>query len=141
MSFPSAVTSTELEVQQPIKISAQGVDFYYSSFHALKDVSIDVPVNQVTALIGPSGCGKSTFLRCMNRMNDLIDGTRLTGKVLLDGQDIHLLQSHSPAGFHLFDRPRNNGEKYPLSVFGILKKRPGRCFPIQLNCYYPPHKY
>ncbi len=90
MSFPTSVTSQPAEAEmQPSKISAQGVDFYYSAFHALKGVSLEVPANQVTALIGPSGCGKSTFLRCLNRMNDLIDGTRLTGKVTLDGQDIY----------------------------------------------------
>lgn len=71
------------------KISARDVNFYYGAFHALKDVQLDIAPNRVTALIGPSGCGKSTFLRCLNRMNDLIDGTRLTGSIKLDGQDIY----------------------------------------------------
>ncbi|BDI32201.1 phosphate import ATP-binding protein PstB [Capsulimonas corticalis] len=71
------------------KIVAKDVDFYYGDFHALKKINIVVPEHQVTALIGPSGCGKSTFLRTLNRMNDLIDGTRLTGSITLDGQDIY----------------------------------------------------
>lgn len=71
------------------KMKAQDVNFYYGAFHALKDISLTIPARQVTALIGPSGCGKSTFLRCLNRMNDLIDGTKLTGKVTLDGQDLY----------------------------------------------------
>ncbi len=73
----------------PPKVLAENVDFYYSAFQALKGINIVVPDRQVTALIGPSGCGKSTFLRTLNRMNDLIDGTRLTGKVTVDGEDIY----------------------------------------------------
>ena len=71
------------------KVLAENVDFYYSAFQALKGINIVVPDRQVTALIGPSGCGKSTFLRTLNRMNDLIDGTRLTGKITVDGGDIY----------------------------------------------------
>ena len=71
------------------KVLAENVDFYYSAFKALKGINIVVPDRQVTALIGPSGCGKSTFLRTLNRMNDLIDGTRLTGKITIDSQDIY----------------------------------------------------
>ena len=67
------------------KIQAKNLNFYYGQFQALKDISIDIAANRVTAFIGPSGCGKSTFLRCINRMNDLIDGTRIEGEVLLDG--------------------------------------------------------
>lgn len=71
------------------KIEAKNVDFYYGSFHALKNISIDIPSNEVVAFIGPSGCGKSTFLRLLNRMNDLIPGTRLEGKIIIDGHDIY----------------------------------------------------
>lgn len=71
------------------KFSAQNVNFFYGQNQALHDISIDIPARAVTAFIGPSGCGKSTFLRCFNRMNDTIVGTRMTGKILLDGQDIH----------------------------------------------------
>ena len=70
------------------KISIDHLNFYYGEKQALSDVSLLIPQHCVTALIGPSGCGKSTFLRCLNRMNDLIDGTRVEGEVLLDGRDI-----------------------------------------------------
>lgn len=71
------------------KIEVRDLDFYYGDFKALKDINIDIKANKVTALIGPSGCGKSTFLRILNRMNDLIDGSRVEGKVELDGVDIY----------------------------------------------------
>ncbi len=74
---------------QGIKIAAREVNFFYSAFHALKDISLNVYENRATALIGPSGCGKSTFLRCLNRMNDLIPGSRIDGEILLDNQDIY----------------------------------------------------
>lgn len=70
------------------KIDARSVSFFYGSFQALFDVSLTVPPNAVTALIGPSGCGKSTFLRCINRMNDEIPGSKVTGQILIDGEDI-----------------------------------------------------
>ncbi len=73
----------------PAKIRASRVDFYYGKSQALFDVSLDFAENQVTALIGPSGCGKSTFLRCLNRMNDLIPGTRVTGQITLEDKDIY----------------------------------------------------
>ncbi len=71
------------------KIEARDVNFYYGDFHALKGITMDIPQNKVVAFIGPSGCGKSTFLRLFNRMNDLIPGARLDGKILIDGQDIY----------------------------------------------------
>lgn len=70
-------------------IIARNVDFYYGSFQALKQINLEAAANKVTALIGPSGCGKSTFLRCLNRMNDLIDGTRLEGEILIQGENIY----------------------------------------------------
>ena len=73
----------------PIHIDARKLDFYYGATQALFDVSIQLKRSKVTAFIGPSGCGKSTFLRTLNRMNDIIDGTRLTGQVLVDGVDIY----------------------------------------------------
>ena len=72
-----------------IKISARGVQVYYGSNHALKDVDVDIQDKTVTAFIGPSGCGKSTFLRCLNRMNDTIDICRVEGKITMDGVDIY----------------------------------------------------
>ena len=71
------------------KISVRGLSFYYGAQQALFDVSIDIQERIVTAFIGPSGCGKSTFLRTLNRMNDVIPGTRVAGKVLIDGHDIY----------------------------------------------------
>lgn len=70
------------------KFEVNNLDFYYDEFKALKNINISMEKNKVTALIGPSGCGKSTFLRILNRMNDLIDKTRVEGQVLLDGKDI-----------------------------------------------------
>ena len=71
-----------------VRIKVDHLDFFYGKTHALKDITLDVLTNTVTAIIGPSGCGKSTFIRLLNRMNELIPHTRLTGKVLLDGMDI-----------------------------------------------------
>jgi phosphate transport system ATP-binding protein len=71
------------------KISVEHLDFYYGDIIALSDITIDIEERQITALIGPSGCGKSTFLRCLNRMNDTIPGTRLRGQVLIDDRDIY----------------------------------------------------
>ena len=73
----------------PTKIAARDVSVFYGDKQALFDVSLDIPDKTVTAFIGPSGCGKSTFLRCINRMNDTIQGARVTGKILMDGQDIN----------------------------------------------------
>jgi len=70
-------------------IQIKNVNFYYKDFHALTDITMQIPDKAVTAFIGPSGCGKSTLLRLINRMNDLIDGTRLTGNILVEGQDIY----------------------------------------------------
>jgi len=72
-----------------VKMTAKHLDFYYGDFHALKDISLDFLLHQVTALIGPSGCGKSTFLRCLNRMNDLIPTGRVAGEIILDGENIN----------------------------------------------------
>lgn len=71
------------------KMEVKDLDFYYGDFQALNNINIEIKKNKVTALIGPSGCGKSTFLRSLNRMNDLIDGAKVDGKVLLDGENIY----------------------------------------------------
>jgi len=76
-------------MQPIVKCTARHVDFFYNDFHALHAIDLDFYENEVTALIGPSGCGKSTFLRCINRMNDLIPGTRIQGRLTLDGEDIY----------------------------------------------------
>ena len=71
------------------KITVQNLDLFYGNFQALKSISLNIPGNQITALIGPSGCGKSTLLKTLHRMNDLVEDCRITGSVLLDGQDIY----------------------------------------------------
>ena len=76
-------------LERPQKVVASKVNFFYGQHQALHDVSLSMPQNCVTALIGPSGCGKSTFLRCLNRMNDMIEGTRVEGEILLDDVDIY----------------------------------------------------
>lgn len=72
-----------------VKIRVKDLDFYYGNVQALFKVTMDIPARNVTALIGPSGCGKSTFLRALNRMNDIIDGARTSGSVLIDDEDIY----------------------------------------------------
>ena len=81
MSEPNNGNQTEIEVR--------GLNLWYGENHALHDISIDIPKNSVTALIGPSGCGKSTFLRCLNRMNDLVKNCRIQGSVKIDNKDIY----------------------------------------------------
>lgn len=71
------------------KVSIQDLNLYYGDFHALKGVSMEIPSGGITAFIGPSGCGKSTCLKTINRMNDLVDGCKITGKVTIDGEDIY----------------------------------------------------
>ena len=99
------------------KMTAENVDVYYGDTQALQDVSIDVYRKQVTALIGPSGCGKSTFLRCLNRMNDVVDGCRVSGVITLDGKDINasdvnVVELRSQIGM-VFQKPN----PFPKSVF------------------------
>jgi phosphate transport system ATP-binding protein len=100
-----------------LTIEAKNVDFYYSEYHALKNINLEVQKNEVVALIGPSGCGKSTFLRLLNRMNDLIDGTRMTGSVLVEGNDIyaphvHVDELRKEVGM-VFQKPN----PFPKSIF------------------------
>lgn len=105
-------------------IEAKEVDFFYGSFQALKKVSLEMRPQRVTALIGPSGCGKSTFLRCLNRMNDLIDGTRLEGKVTIDGHDIYapqvdVVELRKTVGM-VFQKPN----PFPMSIFDNIAYGP-----------------
>ncbi len=81
-------TVGRITVDNP-RMTCRGVNVWYGDKHAIRNVSIDIGRNEVLAMIGPSGCGKSTFIRCLNRMNDTIDGCRVTGEILLDGVDIH----------------------------------------------------
>ncbi len=71
-----------------LKFDVEGLDLYYGSFKALKDITMEIKKNEITALIGPSGCGKSTFLKTLNRMNDLVEGVKVEGVIKLDGEDI-----------------------------------------------------
>jgi len=102
--------------ETPVKIAARNLNFYYGKFHAIKNVSVDIRENRVTAFIGPSGCGKSTLLRIFNRMYDLYPGQRAEGEVILDGQDI--LASKSTARLRarvgmVFQKPT----PFPMSIY------------------------
>ena len=97
-------------------IEVRDLDFFYGKFQALSRIGLDIEKHRITALIGPSGCGKTTFLRSLNRMTDLIDDVRVTGRVLIDGQDIYapgtdLLNLRKKVGM-VFQRPN----PFPLSV-------------------------
>ncbi|MGO1119453.1 phosphate ABC transporter ATP-binding protein PstB [Rhodovibrionaceae bacterium A322] len=109
--------SVAAEETKAVKVKATDVNVYYGEAHALKGVDLDVLTNQVTALIGPSGCGKSTFLRCINRMNDVIDGCRVTGNITLDGTDIYarpldVVQLRARVGM-VFQKPN----PFPKSIY------------------------
>jgi len=102
---------------ETVKISTKNVDVFYGDNHAIKDVSVDILGNTVTAFIGPSGCGKSTFLRCLNRMNDTIDICRITGDIRMDGTDIYdksidPVQLRARVGM-VFQKPN----PFPKSIF------------------------
>ena len=89
LSGLAARAATQPGTVLPVKIQAEALNFYYGDTRALEDISVRINPHLVTAFIGPSGCGKSTFLRTLNRMNDIIPGTRVEGKVLIDGSDIY----------------------------------------------------
>jgi phosphate transport system ATP-binding protein len=89
MAAPQVRASAGAIDKRPIKVSAHDVNVFYGDKQALFDVSIEVPDRAVTAFIGPSGCGKTTFLRCINRMNDIIEGARVTGRVEIEGKDVY----------------------------------------------------
>ncbi len=99
------------------KIIAKNLDFYYKDFQALKNINLEISEKKITAIIGPSGCGKSTLLRCFNRMNDLIEGIRLEGEILIDGVNIYrddsdLLFLRKKVGM-VFQRPN----PFALSIY------------------------
>ena len=107
----------ENETTVPNKIEISNLDLYYGKFQALISVNMSVQRNMITALIGPSGCGKSTLIRCLNRMNDLINGVRITGKVLLDETDIYnssleVTELRTRVGM-VFQRPN----PFPLTIY------------------------
>ncbi|HWJ88966.1 MAG TPA: phosphate ABC transporter ATP-binding protein PstB [Pelagibacterium sp.] len=102
---------------RPVRLRAEDVSVFYGEKQALFDVSIDIPEKSVSALIGPSGCGKSTFLRCINRMNDTIEGCRVTGSILLDGESLYdpaldVVELRARIGM-VFQKPN----PFPKSIF------------------------
>ena len=122
-------------------LSSKGLDLWYGENHALKDVSMDIPEHQVTALIGPSGCGKSTFLRILNRMNDLIPEVKITGSIQYRGQEIYdpkvdvtwlrkqvgmVFQKPNPFPMSIYDNiaygPRTHGIKNKSQLDDIVEK-------------------
>lgn len=116
-------TAPAVEIGPP-KIVAESVNFYYGAFQALKHIQLEIPANRVTAFIGPSGCGKSTFLRCLNRMNDLIDGTRLEGRIAIDGTDIYspevdVVELRKHVGM-VFQKPN----PFPMSIYDNIAYGP-----------------
>lgn len=106
------------------KITIENLDLFYGDFHCLKNNDISFEDRKITALIGPSGCGKSTLLRCLNRMNDLIEGVKITGKVIINGRDIYsrdinLIQLRKEVGM-VFQRPN----PFPLYVYDNIAYGP-----------------
>ena len=106
------------------KVSIQDLNLYYGDFHALKGINMEIEEHKVTAFIGPSGCGKSTCIKTLNRMNDLVEGCRITGKVTIDGEDIYdprtdvtLLRKR--AGM-VFQKPN----PFPMSVYDNIAYGP-----------------
>jgi len=122
------------------KFSIQDVNLWYNDFQALKNISMDIPANMITAFIGPSGCGKSTLIKSLNRMNDLVEGCKISGSVLLDGGSIHgdidvnalrkrvgmVFQKPNPFPMSVYDNiayaPRTHGVKSKFKLNEIVEK-------------------
>jgi len=123
------------------KFKVEKLDFFYGKFNALTDISVGIKRHAVTAFIGPSGCGKSTFLRCLNRMNDLIPGTRVEGRITLDGNDIYgpgvdpvdlrrrvgmIFQQPNPFPMSIYDNvaygPKLHGVRKKSELDGIVEE-------------------
>lgn len=141
--FPTnaAALKTAADNRQQVKIKVEDLHLYYGDFLALKNINMEIRSNEVTALIGPSGCGKSTFLRTLNRMNDLIPSVRITGNVLIDGENIYnsqvdvaalrrrvgmVFQKPNPFPMSVYDNvaygPRIHGEKRKSRLDEIVEK-------------------
>ncbi|MDA8213114.1 MAG: phosphate ABC transporter ATP-binding protein PstB [Clostridia bacterium] len=111
-------------MQENKKIAVENLNLYYGEHQALIDINVDLKEQKITALIGPSGCGKSTFLRVLNRMNDLIDGVRIAGKVTVDGEDIYdnnmdVVSLRKKVGM-VFQRPN----PFPMSIYDNIAYGP-----------------
>jgi phosphate transport system ATP-binding protein len=123
------------------KMSVRNVNLHYGEFHALKNINMPIEKNQITALIGPSGCGKSTLLKCLDRMNDLVDGCRVDGEILLDGENIYqkgvdvnllrkrvgmVFQKANPFPMSIYDNvafgPRTHGIRSKKKLDEIVEK-------------------
>ena len=122
------------------KISIDNMNLHYGSFHALKGINMEIPEKEITAFIGPSGCGKSTLLKSLNRMNDLVEGCTITGKVALDGEDIYgdmdvnllrkrvgmVFQKPNPFPMSIYDNiaygPRTHGIRSKAKLDEIVEK-------------------
>ena len=122
-------------------ITVKDMNLWYSNYHALKNISIDIPANKITALIGPSGCGKSTFLKTLNRMNDLVDGVKITGSIQYDNKEIFgdnidvtelrrqigmVFQKPNPFPMNIYDNiaygPRTHGIKNKIALDEIVEE-------------------
>lgn len=105
------------------KFTVEKLDLFYGDFHALKNINMNIPENKITAFIGPSGCGKSTFLKSLNRMNDLVEGCKITGDVRLDGEDIYgkmdVNQLRKRVGM-VFQKPN----PFPMSIYDNIAYGP-----------------
>lgn len=112
-------------IEKKDKFTIGNLDLYYGDFHALKDINLNISPNEITAFIGPSGCGKSTLLKSLNRMNDLVEGCRITGQVLLDGEDIYGDMNvnflRKRVGM-VFQKPN----PFPMSIYDNIAFVPGR---------------
>ena len=110
-------------MSEQAKFSVKGLDLYYGDFHALKDVNLDINAKEITAFIGPSGCGKSTFLKTLNRMNDFVEGCKITGDVRLDGENIYsgmdVSQLRKRVGM-VFQKPN----PFPMSIYDNIAYGP-----------------
>jgi len=115
------------------KFTIENLDLYYGDFKALKNINLNISPNEITAFIGPSGCGKSTLLKSLNRMNDLVEGCRINGKVLLDGQDIYgnmdvgmVFQKPNPFPMSIYDNiaygPRTHGIRSKVKLDDLVER-------------------
>ena len=127
-------------MSEKTKIQISNMDLHYGNFHALKNINMEIPEKEITAFIGPSGCGKSTLLKSLNRMNDLVEGCKITGKVELDGQDIYgdmdvnllrkrvgmVFQKPNPFPMSIYDNiaygPRTHGIRSKAKLDEIVEK-------------------
>ena len=112
------------EINPNAKVSIRDLNLYYGDFHALKGLNIDIPPNKVTAFIGPSGCGKSTCLKTLNRMNDLVDGCKITGKITIDGEDIYDPRTDINLLIKRAGKKKKKANPFPMSIYDNIAYGP-----------------